>query len=133
MRDKSPDRGNKMSVTSISDPIWLGEQAKRMSEDLLRKEHRGPGDTIEAAASRIGNRHNTDPAIFMQCWNRPPREMKVSRWMSVFATYWAEFGEKTNAAYEEKREKTHAHPAIVRLADFVSGRTPHEETRAAGN
>lgn len=93
-----------------------------MSEELLRKEHRGPGDTIEAAAHRLQTRLRVPASVILQCWNRPAREMKVSRWMAVFQAYWREFGEETEAIYEQKRAKTTAHPAFARLADFVAGR-----------
>ncbi len=130
MRDKSSVGGSKMHVARVDDPIWLGEEAKRMSRKLLRKEHRGPGDTIEAAAHRLESRHRVPASVIMQCRNRPPREMKVSRWMAVFTAYWAEFGTRAEAAYEEKRETTDAHPALVRLADLVAGRTAEAPTTA---
>src|SRR5690606_14152569 len=117
------DRGAKMHVARIDDPTWLGEEAKRMSAELLRREHRGPGDTIEAAAARLQTRVRVPANIILQCWNRPARERKVSRWMTVFRAYWEEFGERADGAYEQKRATTTAHPAIVRLADFVAGRT----------
>lgn len=121
MRDKRTDRESKMSVTSIADPIWLGEEAKRMSGELLKNEHRGPGDTIEAAAHRLQRRLKVPASVIMQCWNRPAREMKVSRWMWVFQAHWQEFGARAEHAYEEKRRTTTSHPALVRLADFVAG------------
>lgn len=121
MRNKNHDRESIMHVARIDDPLWLGQEAKRMSSDLLRKEHRGPGDTIEAAAHRLQTRLRVPAAIILQCWNRPAREMKVSRWMSVFRAHWEEFGSKMDTAYERKREETTAHPALVRLADLVAG------------
>lgn len=131
MRDKSSDRDGKMFVTRIDDPVWLGEEAKRMSAELLKKEHRGPGDTIEAAAARLQTRLRVPANIILQCWNRPAREMKVSRWMTVFRAHWEEFGARSSDAYEEKRKSTHAHPALVRLADLVAGRTHHPEKEEA--
>lgn len=127
MRNKSYDEDDKMHVASISDPIWLGEEAKRMSRELLEHEHRGPGDTIEAAAQRLQTRLRVPASIILQCWNRPAREMKTSRWMAVFQAYWQEFGQKADAAYEEKRKTTTAHPALIRLADFVAGRASQQE------
>lgn len=127
MRNKRSDRGDKMHVASISDPIWLGEEAKRMSRELLEHEHRGPGDTIEAAAQRLQTRLRVPASIILQCWNRPAREMKTSRWMAVFQAYWTEFGDRADEAYEEKRKTTTAHPALVRLADFVAGRSAQRE------
>lgn len=122
MRNKIHVTDNKMQVTRIDDPHWLGEEAKRMSSELLRKEHRGPGDTIEAAANRLQTKHRVEASILIQGWQRPAREMKVSRWMSVFKAYWAEFGAQQAASYEEKRNGTSAHPALVGLADFIAGR-----------
>jgi hypothetical protein len=123
MRDKSSDRNAKMSVTRIDDPVWLGCEAKRMATELLQKEHRGPGDTIEAAADRIQTRLRVPSTITLQLWNRPPREMKVSRWMTVFRAHWQEFEANAETHYEEKRNVTQAHPALVRLADIVAGRS----------
>lgn len=132
MDDKKRDRDRKMSVASVDDPIWLGKEAKRMSEELLRKYHRGPGDTIEAAANRIQTKRRVPASVILQCWNRPAREMKVSRWMAVFRAHWEEFDAKAEAAYEEKRNATTAHPALVRLADFVAGRTDPKTEEAEG-
>jgi hypothetical protein len=106
MRNKKLGIGDMISVARIDDPIWLGEEAKRMSSELLRKEHRGPGDTIEAAAHRLQTRHDVDAGIILQGWQRPAREMKVSRWMAVFKACYAEFGARAEAAYEEKRKTT---------------------------
>lgn len=130
MRDKNSDRGGKMHVARIDDPIWLGEQARQMSVELLEKEKRPIGDTIEAAAHRLQTRHSVPVApVILQCWNRPPREMKVSRWMTVFYVHWREFGARAEAAYEEKRNVTTAHPALVRLADLVAGRPAQPDER----
>lgn len=113
-----------MSVVSITNPIWLGQEAKRMSIELLEKEKRSLGDTIEAAAYRLQLRHKVEVApIILQCWNRPAREMLTSRWMTVFYVHWQEIEGKAESAYEHKRKETTAHPAFVRLADFVAGRT----------
>lgn len=130
MRDKIHDVGDKMNVAHVMNPEWLGVEAKRMAKQLLEKEHRGPGDTIEAAAQRLERRNKVPSSVLLQCWNRPPREMKVSRWMSVFAAYWAEFEAKSERTYEEKRNDTTAHPAMVRLADLIAGRTGEPEKRA---
>lgn len=123
MGDKFHVTSNKMSVTSITDPVWLGSEAKRMSEDLLRKEHKGPGDTIEAAAGRLQARLQVPSNILLQCWHRPPREMKVSRWMAVFCAHWREFGDQAEDDYKDKRNGTTAHPILVGLADLVAGRS----------
>lgn len=111
-----------MRVMQISDPIWLGEEAKRMARELILDEHRGAGDTIEAAAYRIETERGCPAEIILQGWNRPAREWKVSRWMTLFFTHYETFAGQAKAAYEEKRnEAVGCHPALLCLADLVAG------------
>ena len=130
MGDRSHGGDDKMHATArIDDPVWLGDEFKRMSCALLRRYHRGPGDTIEAAAGRVAVKHRIDPSILMQGWNRGPRETKTSRWMAVFKAYHAEFCEAHSAeSYEEKRNAAagHVHPTLLRLADLVAGRADRQ-------
>ena len=127
MGDRLHDGDGRMHATArIDDPLWLAGEFKRMSAELLRRHHKGPGDTIEAAAARIGAKHRIDPSILMQGWNRGPRETKTSRWMAVFKAYHAEFCARHSAeSYEDKRNAAagQIHPALLRLADLVAGRT----------
>lgn len=124
MGDKKPAGNDTMYVARIDDPIWLGAHAKKMARDLLVKEFAGPGDTIEAAAYRIQRERRVDAKIILQLWNRPPREMKVSRWMSVFRAHYEAFKNDAPARYAAAKEEADAagvHPAIRRLADLVAG------------
>lgn len=122
MRDKSCDRDSKMCVARINDPIWLGQEAKRMGTELLEYEKKSLGDTCEAAAYRLQMKYGVPASVILQCWNREPREMKVSRWMALFAAYWSVFGAVADKAYEEERKHHDANSALVGLADFVAGR-----------
>ena len=126
MGDKKSDRGRKMHVARIDDPMWLGREARRMSRELLEKEKRPIGDTIEAAAHRLQTKYGVDASIILQGHQREPREMMVSRWMSLFQAHYAAFAARADQAYEDKRNATTAHPALVRLADFVAGRATDE-------
>jgi hypothetical protein len=45
MSDKEPEGSDKMSVEYVS-------EARGMAEYILRKVHRGPGDTVDAAMYR---------------------------------------------------------------------------------
>lgn len=134
MRDKKRGTDNMSCVARIDDPVWLGKQAKRMSQELLQREHRGPGDTIEAAAYRLQTKHGCDASIILQGWQREPRDMLVSRWMSLFQAHSAAFAASAEAAYEERRKNTDvdSHPILVRLADFVAGRKD-EAAKAEGS
>lgn len=129
MGDKSPARDRKMSVVDYSDPTIAGSWAKQFSRDLLRREHKGPGDTIEAAAERLRRTKKLDPNILLQGWNRPPRDMKISRWLPLFLVWWEEVGSRIEGAYESKRQEAEGHevhPALLRLADTVAGRVVDE-------
>lgn len=123
MGNKSYGKRSMNIAVRINDPTWLGSEAKRMSKELLHKEHRGPGDTIEAAAYRLQTKHGVDASVILQGWQREPRDWLVSRWMSLFQAHCEAFGSRASQAYEEKRNEVdlERHPVLVRLADFVSG------------
>lgn len=126
MGDKKRGGRSKMHVTRIDDPMWWGAEAKRFARELLHHEHRGPGDTIEAAAARIERKHGVDASVVLQGWQRPPREMKVSRWMALYLAHWEAIASK---AYEDRRHDAadRAHPALLWLADTVAGRAGAQE------
>lgn len=122
MRNKCHVTGNKMSVTDINDPLFYGRSAKQMARDLLRKEHHGPGDTIEAAAHRIQVTKGVDASVLMQGWNREPRPMLTHRWFPLFQAWCAAGFAKAENAYEEERARHEDGSALVRLADLVAGK-----------
>lgn len=124
MGNKSHGTRHMYSVAHVNDPMWLGGEARRMSRELLAKEHRGPGDTIEAAAHRLQTKHGIDASIILQGWQREPRDWLVSRWMSLFKAHCEAFERRAAEAYEETRNEVdlERHPVLLRLADFVAGR-----------
>lgn len=125
MRDKKHGAENQMFVTSsIRDPQFVGASARDMASKLLSKEHRGPGDTIEAAAFRLQTKYGVDAEIILQGWRRDIREMKASRWLWLFHAYCAAGLAKLEAAYDEAhREVAETDPAVARLAALVAGRS----------
>lgn len=130
MGDTTQDRDDTMHVMRIDDPLWLGTEAKRMAAEMVEAEGR-MGEKFDAVAYRLFTKYRVEPSIIKQCWNRPPREMKVSRWMNLFQGY-LRYQKKralnaerhAKADYEEKRREivAHGHPALLRLADLVAGR-----------
>lgn len=124
MGDKKHVTGSKMSVTDFNDPMFAGKSAKKMASELLRKEFRGPGDTIEATAYRLQSLYGVDVNTVMQGWNREPRGMLTHRWLPLFQAWCAAGLAKADEAYEGKRKEADlaGHPALVRLADLVAGR-----------
>jgi hypothetical protein len=123
MRDKKRVRNSKMFVASYNDPAFIGSSAKKMASELLRKEYKGPGDTLDAAAYRLQSKHGVDAEIIMQGWRRDIRDMKASRWFSLFQAYYAAGLAKATEAYETERKRHDADTALVRLADFAAGWT----------
>lgn len=112
MRDKNRARENKMSVAHIND-------AKEMASFLLAREHRGPGDTIEAAAHRIQTKFGVPTSVLMRLRHRGVNDMLLSNFMMLANAYRVAC-ERLDNAYEG--EKRHAvNPKILRLADFVAG------------
>lgn len=114
MRGISRDAGGTMRVVGdLADPIFLGEEAKRMVEEMVEAESSGRRDKLVAVAYRLQTKYRVPASIILQCWQRPPREMLVSRWMAVFQAY---------CRYESRRDRIdQRHPALGRLADAVAG------------
>lgn len=103
-------------------------EAKRMNGFLLAREHRGPGDTIEAAAYRLEARYGIPVAITLRLRNREVKDMFVSSFMPILNAYLAATkkieatADQMEQAYEEKRALA-TNPGLVRLADFIAGRS----------
>lgn len=121
MRDKKFAGNSKMFVASINDPRFVGASAKRMAEDLLRKEDRGPGDTIDAAAYRLQTLYGVDADIVLQGWRREIKDMKASRWLSLFIAYCKAGLAKGDEFYGKERTLHDENSPLVRLADLVAG------------
>ena len=81
MRDKTSVGGVKMSV---ADGI---AEARHMSDFLLSKEFRGPGDTIEAAAYRAEKRWGVPATIIQRLRHRDVSDMLMSNWWRLKAAY----------------------------------------------
>jgi hypothetical protein len=62
-------------------------EAQRWASALLEREHRGPGDTLDAAMWRAEQKWGIDRATFWSLRYRPPREMFVSVYMRLRQAY----------------------------------------------
>lgn len=112
MRDKSYGKESKMGVAYIN-------EAKNMAAFLLRREHRGPGDTIEAAAHRVQTKHGVPAKILMRLRHREVKDMLMSNFMVLVGAYKSAC-ERMEKAYEQERTKA-VDPRILWLADLVAG------------
>lgn len=93
--------------------------AKGMAEYLLTREHRGPGDTIEAAAHRIQTKFGVPVALLMRLRHRVVKDMLASNFIDLARAYQAAM-EKVDRAYEHEKSLA-VDPKIVRLAALVAG------------
>lgn len=120
MRDRSSEleskissRENKMSMAFDID------DAKGMAGWLLAKEHKGPGDTIEAAAGRIEVRDGVPASLLLRLRNRQVNDMLLSNFAALAKAY-VSFKTRVEKAYEHERALA-VDTKIARLADFVAG------------
>jgi nitrogenase molybdenum-iron protein alpha/beta subunit len=114
LRDKSQGKEDrKMSAEYIS-------TAKGMADFLLTREHRGPGDTIEAAAYRLQTKFGVPVTVLMRLRHREVKDMLMSNFMALAGAY-SKVSQKIEDAYEREREVA-IDPKILRLADFVAGK-----------
>ncbi|MFP1634107.1 hypothetical protein ACLB6G_20450 [Zhengella sp. ZM62] len=104
---------NKMSVAVIN-------QAKGMAEFILRREHRGPGDTIEAAAHRAERKYGVPASWIFRLRYREIKDMPASAFVALAQAYEAACV-RAERAYENERARHAPDTAIVRIADLVSG------------
>lgn len=102
-------------------------ELKHMNGFLLAREHKGPGDTIEAAAYRLQTRYGIPVATTLRLRNRDVRDMFVSSALPIVNAYLAvtrkieAAADRMERSYEEKRTLA-ADTGLARLADRIAGR-----------
>lgn len=112
MRDRTTGTGNTMGVAYIT-------EAKTMARFLLKREHRGPGDTIEAASHRLQTKFKVPASIIMRLWNRTVKDMLMSNFMAL-ATAYIKANARVEKAYEHEKALA-VNPTILRLAAALAG------------
>ncbi|KAB0539849.1 hypothetical protein HNQ68_003371 [Pseudochrobactrum saccharolyticum] len=114
MSDKGFERSDKMSVDYI-------RNARGMSEFILSRSYRGPGDTVEAAMHRA-ERSFGAPATWMHRLRyRNIKDMPVSAYGAILRAYTLA-KETSQKAYEAEREQAHARNSkLIGLADLAVG------------
>lgn len=79
---KNPLQNSQKRGADVSDLAYVDE-ARNWAEFLIRKEFKGPGDTIDAAMSRTARRHKIASAQLWGLRYRPPKDMAVSLYMRL--------------------------------------------------
>jgi len=79
---------NRLQECKMSDAYVA--DARRWAGALLQREHRGPGDTVDAAMWRAQQRWGIDRGTFWSLRYRPPQDIVVGVYMRLKAAYEAE-------------------------------------------
>ncbi|TPL40659.1 hypothetical protein [Mesorhizobium sp. B2-4-6] len=121
----------KMSDTYVA-------QAQGWADFLVRKEFRGPGDTVDAAMARCERKHRISRSVLWGLRYRPPKDMMVSLYMRLRSAYEDELGKLDQRIEEELRKAellgTDAtNSKAYRVALAALGKQTTIETAAGGD
>lgn len=83
------------------------EMAAQMADAILRKEYKGPGDTIEAAMFRLKRKHGIEENVFKRLRYRQKTDIWAGEYLHLKAVY--------------ETEMLSASPKIVRMAAALAG------------
>jgi len=115
MSDKGSEGSDKMSVDYVS-------EARGMAEFIIKREHRGPGDTVDASMHRAERRYGV-PASWLHRlrYRHDLTDLPTSVFFSILNAYGAA-QEACEEAYQAERKLADARNSkLLRLADFVAG------------
>lgn len=112
-----------------------GYEAAEWADKLIKKAHRGPGDTVDAAMHRVSTKHRIDHGTLWRLRYRKPEDVMASVWKQLKAAYEAEIGrQEAKLAHELEITKTlrgtHASPSPAEVeaeAVLRARRTAQEE------
>lgn len=80
--------------------------ARRWSEFMLQRKHRGIGDTIERAAYEAERTWGAPASIMLRLRNREVSDMLLSNWLRLKAAYEAACSQvERQAEYQQERAK----------------------------
>lgn len=123
-------------MTDATADIGGVNEARDWANRLIAANHRGPGDTVEAAMHRAAVKHGLDPKMLWRLRYRTPKDMLVSSWKRIRAAYEAEC-ERQEARLRHELEITKALPAtearvrLIRETEAVLGSLASETGRPA--
>lgn len=114
MSDKGFEGSDKMSVEFVSN-------AKGMSEFILERTFRGPGDTVDAAMHRAERLYGAPATWMRRLRYRSIKDMPVSAYAAIFRAYEA-VRIASVKSYEAERELAHERGSkLLGLTDTLVG------------
>lgn len=91
-------------AAGFSDPV---EQAANWANELVKRQHRGPGDTVEAAMHRASSKYRIDHQTLWRLRYRKPKDMMLKAYLRLKAAYEAEIErQEAKLAHELELTKT---------------------------
>lgn len=113
--------GNKRSVEDDKMIDAYINDARLAGEEMLRKEYRGLGDTIEAAAYRVQNKWGAPASFLMRLRHRSGlKDMMLSSFVAVAEAY-GKFSRTAERGYENERKHHDPNSKMARLAAVIAG------------
>mgnify|MGYP001291981276 FL=1 len=79
------------------------EDARRWADFLIKREFKGPGDTLDAAMARCERKHRVSRSVLWGLRYRPPVDMLVSVYMALRNAYEAELSRLDRKLEDELR------------------------------
>lgn len=91
-------------------------EAKGWANQLIAANHRGPGDTTDAAIHRAAVKHGLDPKLLWRLRYRTPKSMLIGAWKRIKAAYDTECGRQEAKLRHELAITKALPPTPARLA-----------------
>lgn len=79
------------------------EDARRWADFLIKREFKGPGDTLDAAMGRCERKYRVSRSVLWGLRYRPPMDMLVSVYMALRDAYEAELSRLDRKLEDELR------------------------------
>jgi hypothetical protein len=103
-RCKNPLRENQKSAWEAGPmPDAFVQDAQGWADFLIKREFKGPGDTLDAAMARCERKYRVSRSVLWGLRYRPPKDLLVSVYMRLRGAYEAELAKLDRRLAEEIR------------------------------
>ncbi|GGA64706.1 hypothetical protein [Pelagibacterium lentulum] len=89
-------------AAGFTDPV---DEAANWANELVKRQHRGPGDTVEAAMHRASTKYRIEHQTLWRLRYRKPKDMMLKAYLRLKAAYQAEI-ERQEAKLAHELEVT---------------------------
>lgn len=118
MRKKSLHSEQKVTDVSAVD------DAAYWADALVKRAHRGPGDTVDAAMHRAARKHGVPERILWSLRYRRPKDVMASIYLKLHAAYEAEC-KRQEAILEHQLEVARSLPTTPALERLIAETEEH--------